>query len=65
MNTFNFDFDIYGIFSNLDPLEWILGYAVLEASGGGSQIETYYILTGPGDKITTIDGLYLTYAANP
>lgn len=64
MNTFDFDFDIYGIFSNLDPLEWILSYSTLSASGGTGgdpSTDTYYILTNSGDKITTSDGLYLVY----
>lgn len=57
MNMFDFDFDIYGIFSNLDPLEWILQYAVLEGSGSATVI--YYITTIIEEQLTTSDGLYL------
>ena len=57
MNTFDFDFDVYGIFSNLDPLEWILQYAVLEGSGAASVV--YYITTIIEEQLMTSDGLYL------
>ena len=57
MMTSDFDIDIFMTFSNLDPLDWILDFAMM--SSMDEQIESYYITTDEDDPLTTSDGAYI------